>query len=65
MATEGDDQRPAAEARVRRLLGQAVDVRWTTDDTGVRVEIVVASPTVPGLSADIRRVASARWEEVR
>jgi hypothetical protein len=65
VATEGDAQRPAAEARVRRLLGQAADVRWTTDDAGVRVEIVVPSPTVPGLSADIRRVASARWEEVR
>ncbi len=57
----GDD-RSAVEARVHRLLGDAATIRWSTDADGVRVDLVVASPTVPGLSDQIHRGATARWE---
>ena len=60
----GDD-RSAAEAQLRRLLGDAATIRWSTDAQGVRVDVVVASPTVPGLYTRIHRGATARWERAR
>jgi len=54
-----------AAFRVRSLLGPDSDVWWTTDGAGVRVDVVVESPTVPGLSTRIHRSARARWERVR
>ena len=59
----GDD-REEAETRVRRLLGDAATIRWSTSPTGVRVDLAVDSPPIPGLSGRIHRGATARWERV-
>jgi hypothetical protein len=56
--------RSTAEASVRRLVGGAATIRWSTSHEGVRVDLVVASPTVPGLSTRIHRGANARWERM-
>jgi hypothetical protein len=54
-----------ADARLRRLLGATAAIDWSTGPGGVRVDVVVVSPTVPGLSTRIHRGATARWERVR
>ena len=57
--------RQDAEARIRDLLGSDTAVRWSTDRGGVRVDVAVESPTVPGLSTRIHRAARVRWERLR
>jgi hypothetical protein len=59
----GED-RSTAEDQVRRLVGGAATIRWSTAPDGVRIDLAVASPTVPGLSTRIHRGATARWERV-
>jgi hypothetical protein len=56
--------RAEVEARVRRLLGPSAEIVWTTGHGRVTVDLVVDSPLVPGLSADIHRGATARVEAV-
>jgi hypothetical protein len=65
-AGPGDPRaRSRAEARIRQVLGEDVDVTWSHDEAAVRLQVLVPSPPVPGLSATIRRGATARWEHPR
>jgi hypothetical protein len=57
--------RAEAESDLRRALGPRAEVRWSAGPDGVRVEVVVDAPDVPGLAPDIRRGATARWERQR
>jgi hypothetical protein len=65
VAEAGAEVAPArteAEARIRRLLGPDAEIRWSTTAEGPAIEIAVPAPPLPGLAADIRRGAAARWE---
>jgi hypothetical protein len=57
-----DAVRTRAEARIRRALGPDAEIRWSTGADGPAIVIVVPSPPLPGLLADIQRGAAARWE---
>jgi hypothetical protein len=63
--SEADTARAEAEHRLRRLLGPEAHIQWSTTTEGPTIEIAVPSPSLPGLSAGIRRGAGARGERRR
>lgn len=62
-ATAAGQARRVAETRIRALLGDDAEIRWSEDDHGPAIEVVVPSPRLPGLPGDIRRGAQTRTEQ--